>query len=412
MKTKVILAVISPFRAHLYDFSSLRLPTPDLGIELILICDEKTLEDVIPPALYAISHKVSLVNYTETVRYLSLSEIEKIIEAQLALGKQVAVHSEEEMFLDDVARLNAKFELDGLTLAETQKFRNKYIMKEELKKAGVAPSYCLPGFTLVKPGDSFTSQLTYPVIVKPLNLAGTIGVKKCVNENELSSLLASQTAEVICEEYITGDLYHCDALVIDGKVSFAVCGKYFVPMDIATIEESFIGSEVVLNEAVSNRLCNATQDIITALNTPDGVIHAEFLLNESGLYFVEVGKRPAGAWISQMYEFAYKINLFNLHLECQYLKSEDFTKPFLKNKYCAGIHLLLPTSGILAQVEIACNISDKVRLNKMDSKLGQFQHKTYSMLDAIAEIIIFSNDKMEFSLIIKDLTSNSLIVVN
>lgn len=412
MKTKVILAVISPFRAHLYDFSSLRLPAPDLGLELMLICDDRTFEDLIPRALHAISHKVSLVNYTETVRYLSLPEIENIIEAQLALGKHVVIHSEEEMFLDDVARLNAKFELDGLTLAETQKFRNKYIMKEELNKAGVAPSYCLPGFTLVKPGDSFTSQLAYPVIVKPLNLAGTIGVKKCANENELSSLLASQTSEVICEEYITGDLYHCDALIIDGRISFAVCGKYFAPMDTATIEESFIGSEVVLSEVVSNRLYNATQDVVTALNTPNGVIHAEFLLNESGLYFVEIGKRPAGAWISQMYEFAYAINLFNLHLECQYLRSENFNKPILKNRYCAGIHLLLPTSGVLTQVEIACNISNNIRLNKMDSKLGLFQHKTYSMLDAIAEIIIFSNDKLEFSSIIKDLTSNSLIVIN
>jgi hypothetical protein len=233
MKTKLILALISPFRAHLYDFSSLRLPALGTNIELMIICDENTFVNIIPKVLHSISYKVPLVNYAdprnslETLHYLSLTEIEQIIEEQLSLDKQVVIYSEEEMFLDNLGMLNDKFNLDGIGYSDMQKFRDKFIMKQELAKHTHNNFFNIPQFAFVNEKTDLPDNFPFPLICKPLNLAGTIGVKKCNNQAEFNEYRIANKGPIICEQYIVGELVHCDLLVIGGKIYFYSAASYY-----------------------------------------------------------------------------------------------------------------------------------------------------------------------------------------
>lgn len=417
MENKVVLALISPFRAHLYDFSSLRLPAIDSNIELMLICDENTFVNIIPQALHNISYKVSLVNYadpansSEVVHYLSLSEIEQIIEKQLASDKRVIIYSEEELFLDHLAMLNDKFNLDGLGYKDMQRFRDKFIMKHELAKYTQNELFCIPQFTYVNEKTDLPDNFPFPLICKPLNLAGAIGVKKCNTKAEFNGYRATNKGGIICEQYIVGELVHCDLLIIDGKICFLSVCNYYDPIDIATIKLNYIGSYIVTDKSKIDKLFTATKAVVDCLQTPNGMVHAEFMLNDSGIYFIEIGKRPAGAWIPRMYNRCYGINILNYHLESLYLPAEQFSKPALKYKYSAGIHLLLPHSGILQEIKFLDNLIDGCEFNVMAAKMGQHQAKTYSALDVVAEAVIYSNDKVEFNKIFSSLLNNTEIFV-
>jgi predicted ATP-grasp superfamily ATP-dependent carboligase len=416
MKTKLILALISPFRAHLYDFSSLRLPVSD-KIELMIICDEGTLINIIPQTLHSISHKVSLVNYAdpvnslEAVRYLSLSEIEQIIEEQLALDKQVVIYSEEEMFLDHLAILNDKFKLDGLSYSDMQKFRNKFIMKQELAKQVHNNFFNIPQFAYVDEKIDLPDNFPFPLICKPLNLAGAIGVKKCNNQAEFDEYRIANKSAIICEEYIIGECVHCDLLIIDNKICFFLAASYYYPIDIATIELNYIGSYIITDKTKIEKLCAASKAVVDYLQTPNGVVHVEFMLNDDKIYFIEIGKRPAGAWVPRMYHRCYDISILNYHLESFYLPVEKFSKPGLKYKHSAGVHLLLPTSGILNEIKFSDKLNTGCEFNAIESKFGHHQVKTYSVLDAVAEAVIYSNDKIQFDATLSSLLSDTKISV-
>lgn len=408
---KTILAIISPFRANQYDFNNLRLPKKDSGYEVVFVSDTGTLEQYLPPKLREISRSVDMVNYNEHVRFLSLPDIEEVIKEYLAKGNSVFLHSEEEMFLDDVARLNDKYSLGGISLEETQKFRNKYIMKEEISKFPYQELFILPKFVFANSTTEFPANLTFPVICKPLNLAGTLGVKKCNNLIEFQDYQKNNSGDFICEEYIVGDFYHCDALVIDKAIHFMIAGRYFAPMDTATIDLNYIGSEVYSNTSLFDKLYKATFAVVEALNIPNGLVHAEYLVNDNGVFFVEIGKRPAGAWIASMYDTAYKFSLFNYHLESQYLPADEFDVPKHQHEYSAGVQLLLPKSGILNSVELPSDLCSEFKIKVRDHKIDTNQVKTLSMLDDVAEVVFFADSKQDYDFILSSLIKNSIIKV-
>ncbi len=407
---KVILALLSPFRAALYDFRNLRLPDTS-DYELTLVTDQDTLANYIPQQLVGHCQVVDLVNYTESVRFLSLDAIAEIIQCHLEQGNNVILHSEEEMFLDYVAQLNEKYHLPGLTLDRMQIFRNKFVMKQELLKFAYAEWFSIPNFALVDEQNNLPGDFSFPLIAKPLNLAGTIGVKKYNELGNFQAYRAENQSAVICEEYVTGELVHCDALVMAGAAKFVLCGKYYAPMDTATINLNYIGSETITDTTYTAKLIAATKAVINFLSVPDGMVHIEFIINDSGLYFVEIGKRPAGAWISKMYQQAYGINLFNNHLESQYLTSDQFDEPKIINQYVAGIHLLLPHSGVLSGVRFPANLECNGEFMLMQPKLNQPQIKTYSMLDVVAEAIFYSDDRNKFENSLAKLITDSEIDV-
>jgi len=141
------------------------------------------------------------------------------------------------------------------------------------------------------------------------------------------------------------------------------------------------------------------------------MVHIEFMLNDDGVYFIEIGKRPAGAWVPRMYHHCYGINILNYHLESLYLQDDQFSQPALKYKYGAGLFLLLPNSGVLSKIKFPDNLNFGCEFNAITTKIGQHQVKTYSLFDVIAEAVIYSNDKIEFNRIFNCLLNNTEISV-
>lgn len=392
---ETILAIISPTRIHLYNFNKLQLPKVNSRKHLIIISDRIGFMEHLPPHIQEITKVVNLVNYNEQVKFFSLDEIKLIIEELLEKGNSIRIVSDEEMFLDDVAKLNKKYNLVGFKPDHIDIFRDKYFMKIELENKCMSNEVLKIPFFYKLNKQQNLPNISFPIICKPLNLAGSIGVRKCDSILELKSYLDNTNDSIICEEYIEGNLIHCDALVQSNKILYLNSAKYFEPMDKATKKSKFIGSEIICNKETKQQLLKIIKLIVNSYDIPDGMIHIELLEKNNKFYFVEIGVRPAGAWISRMYDKAFGINIFNHHIEVNYMIPSYFENAII-NKYVMGLHFLVQKSGTITSI-----ISPEIEYNNfnyyvVNSKLNNYQYKTNSMLDWVCEYIIFDNSKEKY----------------
>ncbi len=115
-----------------------------------------------------------------------------------------------EFTLGVVARVRESLGIPGPRPAEVAVYRDKVRMKEVLAAAGVP----VPRFAACESpahAAAFAARCGYPVIVKPVDGAASIGVRRAADEAELAEILPSlDLARHEIEEFVTGAIYHVD----------------------------------------------------------------------------------------------------------------------------------------------------------------------------------------------------------
>ena len=150
------------------------------------------------------------------------------------------------------------------------------------------------------------------------------------------------------DEFIEGDLYHCDAIVTGGQVRVMLSGKYFFPL-ASFFDDKVCGSVALSVEDEAHReLAALNVKVLKALGMPNGVYHLEAFRTHLGeLIFLEVGARPAGALVPEMYEKAFDINLHEAHILAQVCGES----PVQPRKLFESFWLWVPPQeGILTQI--------------------------------------------------------------
>lgn len=184
--------------------------------------------------------------------------------------------------------------------------RDKHLTRQALA-AGDVPqprSMVAPG---VPDALAFADRIGYPVIVKPRDLALSVGVAKADNAVELAEhfaftagrrhkLLPDYRPEVLVEEFADGPEISIDAAVHHGEV---------IPLCLARKELGFapycieVGHYVHADDPLLHdpQLRGLLQDTHTALGFADGFTHTEIKLTSTGPKVIEVNGRLGGGMI-------------------------------------------------------------------------------------------------------------------
>ena len=193
---------------------------------------------------------------------------------------------------------------------------DKYVMKAVLKDNSlpVLDCRCFYSYEYDKnlPGviEKVESAFAYPVIVKPINLGSSIGIKKAFNEDELKDALElafTFAPRVLVEPAVTNlREINCAVLGDVEDAEASECEEPFSADEILSFEEKYIsGSKVKGMEAMARKLpadldASRREKIRTlavkafkALGC-GGVARVDFLMdNESGrIYINEVNTIP------------------------------------------------------------------------------------------------------------------------
>ena len=253
------------------------------------------------------------------------------------------------------AMLREHLQVPGLGRTSASRFRDKLAMRMTAKDLGIP----VPDFTPVfndQDVNDWTARVPAPWVLKPRSSAAAIGIKKVEDHDALWRALdaaGDQRSSSVLEQFVSGDVYHVDSIVWNGKVVFAIPFKYGrPPMEIAHQGGLFITRRLPDDSAEAKALLALNLRLQEGLGLHRGVSHTEFI-GRSGLpagaqsakvgdfVFLETSARVGGAFIVDTIEAATGLNLWQEWAKIETAgESGEYAVPPHRDDY-AGIVLSL-----------------------------------------------------------------------
>lgn len=234
-------------------------------------------------------------------------------------------------------------------------------------------------------------ELTFPIIVKPVDSSGSKGVTKVENKNDITkafeyALTFSREKKIVLEEFFVRDGYQVagDGFVVNGKLAFRCwANEHFDKLcnPLVPIGESFPS---IMNKYTLEQCHKETQRLLDLLGIKMGALNFDFHYNKNGDFsFLELGPRNGGNLIPEVIKYSTGVDLIKytvnsaLGLDCSELKMED-TQGFYSSYM---LHSL--TDGIVKDIwysdEIKLNIVEEMIDIKIGEKVSRFNGSNHTL---------------------------------
>jgi hypothetical protein len=244
------------------------------------------------------------------------------------------------------ALLREHFRIPGLGETVTRHFRDKLAMRLKARAEG----FRVPEFTAVFNHarlSEWMNRVSPPWLLKPRMEAGAMGIKRVNSADEVwhwLNELGDQQSYFLLEQFVTGDVFHVDTIMWQGKVEFALAHVYGrPPIHVAHDGGVFVTRTMPRRDKDTKALLTFNAKLLKALGMVNGVSHTEFIKGTDGeFYFLETAARVGGANIEQMVEAAGGVNLWAewAKMEVAQVRGEAYTAPSDAGKY-AGVLICL-----------------------------------------------------------------------
>lgn len=217
------------------------------------------------------------------------------------------------------AKIREYLGLDGQSWESALAFRDKVKMKRLLSQAGIrVPQYAY--LESVIDLYRFIVEHGYPVVVKPVDGMGSRNTEILhSDEDAIRYLEHGLTPGLEVEEFIEGEMYHVDGLVLDGELKLCWPSKYLNHC-LAFQDGSYLGSYLLSpTNPLTQRLQHYVSSILNILPTPTHTsFHAEvFHTPQDELILCEIACRTGGSRICEEYRQAFGVDLTGFAVQAQ-----------------------------------------------------------------------------------------------
>ena len=252
--------------------------------------------------------------------------------------------------------------------AAVEACRSKLRMKEVFRNAGLSVSW-FRSLPIDPTPEPVLLGISYPCVLKPLSLSASQGVVRANNREEFLSaaarvrrllkspeILAPREAsldQMLVEGYIPGREVAIEGLLTDGVLSVLAIFDKPDPLEGPYFEETIYVTPSRFPEPVQHSIEKCARDAVRALGLSHGPIHAEFRINEAGVWPLEVAPRPIGGLCARSLRFSFDgasepIGLEEL-LFRHALELPGWNSP--RERIASGVMMIpVPQSGILEGV--------------------------------------------------------------
>ena len=341
----------------------------------VLIVEPVSAGTLLVSAAHKAGHRVTVVSanqgerslpdsvrdLVDTVLVVDGNDEDKVMEIVLRAHEQEpfdAVLPGFEYYVPLVARLAARLGLPALSQEAALRLRHKHLMRETLGRAGVRiPRFRLIDTNLPPSGieaaiDAATAHVGFPCVVKPVDLAGSVMVRKATTVAEVRAavtrIASSPVADLdrapqplaLIEEYIGGPEFSVEGYVSsDGPSIVSVTRKRLGP------EPHFVETGHVVCAAATAEpgpgLLAYVRETVEVLGLDTGVFHAEVRVGTNGPVLMEVGARLPGDQICTLLDLAAGVDLPAVFVACMLGRPpEPFTQPSDRSR-AAGIRFIV-----------------------------------------------------------------------
>jgi D-ala D-ala ligase C-terminus len=245
--------------------------------------------------------------------------------------------------VEKAAHLREHFRIPGMGETTCRHFRDKLAMRMKAQDAGIR----VPAFSsLFNDTDiqRFIETVETPWIVKPRGQASATGMKKIYSADELWAhleKLGGDRHQYLIEQFKPGDVFHVDALSLNGKFEFCRVSQYLsTPFEVAHGGGIFRSAITTFNSADDKALQKLNGKVMEAFGMQYSASHTEYIRNHADgeFYFLETASRVGGANLADMVEASSNVNLWYewARLEYAVATQTKYTLPKVRKDY-AGI---------------------------------------------------------------------------
>lgn len=220
----------------------------------------------------------------------------------------------DEFDLEVAALLREHLRIPGMGETAVRSFRDKLAMRSAAEAAGVdEPAYI--GAIHHSAIAEFLDRIPAPWVLKPRTQASAIGIRKLHHRDEVWPVLeqlGDAASHHLIEQFIPGEVFHVDGLVVGGDVVFAEAHQYARPPFEVMHGGGVFSTRTLSREGeAAVRLREAHAKLVRGMGLQEGATHAEFIRSADGRFlFLEIAARVGGANIAETVEHATGVNLW------------------------------------------------------------------------------------------------------
>jgi len=254
--------------------------------------------------------------------------------------------------------------------AAVEASRNKQRAREVFRDAGLLTPW-FRSVALSPLPEPALLGIKFPCVIKPLSLSASQGVMRANNGDEFVSAVRrlqklfekpelrmqreSNFSQALVEEYIPGVEVAVEGVLTGGELRLLAIFDKPDALEGPFFEETIYVTPSRLPAAQQSAIHHAAEQAIRAIGLSHGPVHAEFRLNERGVWPIEVAPRPIGGMCARALEFISRANPQSaISLEELLLRhaiGEDIAH-YERQPSASGVMMIpVPASGTLDLVE-------------------------------------------------------------
>jgi predicted ATP-grasp superfamily ATP-dependent carboligase len=252
--------------------------------------------------------------------------------------------------------------------AAVEACRSKSRMREVFRDAGL-PGPWFRTVSLQPTPEPALLGISYPCVLKPRTLSASQGVIRANNREEflaaalrIRRLLTSPEIQatrepgleqIIVEGYIPGREVAVEGLLTDGELRVLAIFDKPEPLEGPFFEETIYVTPSSLTALELRDVERCVVDAVRALGLTHGPVHAEFRMNEQGVWPVEVAPRPIGGLCARALRFQNVVDGLTVGLEELLLRHAVDLPGGLwpRESLASGVMMIpVPGSGVLEEV--------------------------------------------------------------
>lgn len=146
--------------------------------------------------------------------------------------------------------------------------------------------------------EAAIAQLTFPIIVKPVDLTGGKGIHRAANADEArfaykDACSRTRQDHIVVEEFVQGSNHGFSAMLVKGKVAFAFSDneQYYINKYMV----SGANSPSTSSDKTLAMLREYSERIAQELHLVDGILHIQYIEQADGTpVIIEICRRPPG----------------------------------------------------------------------------------------------------------------------
>jgi len=205
-----------------------------------------------------------------------------------------------ESLVNTISIIAKELGLAGISQEAAANVTNKILMKKALKKHNIPCGNFISAKSNEEAMDRI-KELVFPLVIKPADRAGSRGVFKLNNKDDLArffniSLDESRSGEVIIEEFVEG---------IESTIDSITYGKKTYVLGISDKEKietpNIIAMDLTFPPRYSKTMQNKVKEVVTAsldaLGVGFGPSHIEVIVGNKGPVVIEIAARAGGGLI-------------------------------------------------------------------------------------------------------------------